>query len=143
MSDKRGLFNCFGSIGECCCAVGSCACPCTGYAYNYHLATQSTSLFSDLVPYHLHSILSGIKIALCYSASFPLPFLDDPLRTTHRAALFPHEGLGVGCLKEVFCWGCSIAEVNRELTERVRSKAEPLQGNSLLGVLYPPEPNHM
>ena len=42
----------------------------------------------------------------------------------------------MGCLKEAFCWGCSIAEVNREIVQR--KQEGPLEGNSLLGWVHAP-----
>lgn len=57
---------------------------------------------------------------------------------THRTALYPDEDCGTACLKSTCCWGCSLAQVNRELVRRRAQRERPLEGNALLGLLHAP-----
>jgi hypothetical protein len=66
-----------------------------------------------------------------------------PFMWHHRWAVYPDESCCMACLKTVFCWGCSIAQVNRELRHRRHNGEAPLDGTEIFSLLHMPQPNHM
>ena len=136
-----GLCNCCSADEDCLCVVGACACPCAGYAWNYTVAVQKESdLCTGFLPCFIHVALDGVISGLAAYFS-GIPYLVLPagtlLRVVQRHAV-EKESLSNTCVEELFCWGCSIGEVNRKLREREVEHLPPYDGNPILGTLSEP-----
>ena len=152
---KSGLCHCCNSSNsneeeddeECLCVIGACVCPCAGYAWNYAVAVQRDDkehvCWTCLWPCCVHFALDGAVSALAAHFS-GIPYLMLPVGTIlrvmqRRVVEKEKESLTSTCVEELFCWGCSIGEMNRKLREREREHLPAYVGTSgLLGTLSEP-----
>ena len=141
---RSGLCRCYADAGDnedLLCVMGACACPCIGYAWNYAVGVQKESDGCVwLLPCCTHLVLDGGASALAGYFS-GIPYLLLPvgtlLRVVQRRAV-EKEQLTSTCVEELFCWGCSIGELNRKLKAREEQHLPPYKGNSILGTLSEP-----
>ena len=134
--------------GDGLCVAGACACPCVGYAWNYAVAVQKESDSCVVVlPCFVHFALDGLASGLAAFGSgvpyFVLP-VGTVLRVLQRRKV-EKEPWATTCVEELFCWGCSIGELNRKLKAReldsLLEHLPPYEGNPVLGTLSePPDP---
>ena len=129
---------------NCLCVVGACACPCAGYAWNYAVAVQREDEWcSWFLPCCMHFVLDGAVSGLAAHFS-GIPYLMLPVGTIlrvmqRRVVEKKEESLTTSCVEELFCWGCSIGEMNRRLRKRERAHLPPYGvGLALLGTLSEP-----
>ena len=131
-------------------------CPAVMYGINYHTAMLGTTAHQHdgldcIMPCIAHTLadvcLSSIVLSFCCScngATFTLPFACC-LRYTHRrAAIALHfessadqhgESRCATLGKEFLCWGCSMAQVNREL-RHPSGKSARVTGFTPIGTLW-------
>ena len=149
-----GLWGCTVNDDECGICIAACICPAVVYGINYSIITKrkdDDSHSGCILPCIAHalvdSLLSTIALGACWGGpcanggcSGVLLPLACCLRYNHRrAAVWLHddtESKAMSLLYEMACWGCSIAQVNRQFRKRVEAPAnKQLKGNNLTGWL--------
>jgi hypothetical protein len=159
-----GLFSCCNSLSDAAFMLGACLCPCNAHVQNYALGLQTPEADSTTgclagmltscfwyVPLNADCWYRSCRHVFDFSDTAELEYSPTCVyqqlaaclaprcwEITHRTALYPDEGFCTSCLKATCCWGCSLAQVNRELVRRRAQRQPPLEGNALLGLLYAP-----
>ena len=151
------LEECGGNPG---CGVAACVCPCVVYGMNYSLAVEGKPDTAKCVaPCIAHAVAdAAIAVLVPYCGySFIAP-LGCFLRLDHRVSMFDvnspfvakygEENCLCSMLTEVFCWGCSLAQIHGRLErhnqEHRHAARPPFEARvGLLGLIdLPPSPTN-
>ncbi len=115
----------------------ACICPPIAYGLNFQEATGDSEC-ACILPFISHTLLDAVVTPLVccayHSTGFALP-LACCLRYNHRRVAVKAAGAAEpkldSFIAEVFCWGCSQAQVKRQRLRHCR-------GNTILGTLSAP-----
>ena len=155
MSPVANFWACCDSTESACCCLGATFCPAIAYGVNYANATGNTEnqCGACCTPCIMHTLADGVVSA----AVNAIPGISDCARSTtvplacclraqHRTAIIDSDQIRRGdewvscagnALIEFFCWGCSAAQIYKTLHNRRALGLAPMEGNPIVGTLYP------
>ena len=144
-----GLLGCHNDDHDCCIFITACFCPAVVYGINYSIIAKGNedSTYHCLLPCITHSLvdsfLSTFALGACWGgpcanggcSGVPLP-LACCLRYNHRRTAIwlqrAEEAEAMSMLKETFCWGCSLAQVNRQFNLQKKREDASLPTTAIL-----------
>jgi Cys-rich protein (TIGR01571 family) len=141
-----GLFGCIESNGCGMCVLGF-FCPSIVYGVNYGIATNKENWVECILPFMSHQFLDNcswsLSSALHCGASIAVP-LGCFLRYNHRRAAVDlaksTESKTDSFCSEIFCWSCSVSQVNRQFRTHHLKRENGFTNNDnfLLGTISGP-----
>ena len=145
-----GLFGCANNNGEgCCMCVLGFTCPAIVYGLNYNIAANKNKddLLGCLLPCMVHECMDNcswsLSSALHCGVTTAVP-LGCLLRYNHRRAAVKlaksNESSLASFCTEVWCWSCSVSQVNRQFRQSQHGNSMMTQSdNFVLGTVSVPD----